>query len=305
MSSGHPQQRPVLALAVRVAAVAMLATLMALVKLLHQDHGVHLGEIMFWRQFITVPLILAFVLYRRQLFRLKTTRVTHHFRRGILGLIGMALTFGSAILLPLAEAQSLQFTAPLFATVLSVFMLKEKVGAWRLSALFMGFAGVLIMTQPGEVSIPALGLICGLGSAFAIAFLSILIKDLNRSEEPITIVFYFAAFTSPFLALALPFVNMTHDGTTWGLIGLMGVCGLVGQMLLTLALRLGPVSSVIVMDYTGLGWSALYGVILFHDYPPAATWVGAPLIVAAGLLIVWREHTLHKATLLSENMADL
>lgn len=301
MSAALPQQRPVLALAVRVAAVAMLATLMALVKLL-SERGVSFVEIMFWRQFITVPVLLVFLATRGQLARLKTARVTHHFRRAILGLMGMAMTFGAAILLPLAEAQSLQFTAPLFATVLSVFMLSEKVGAWRLSALFMGFAGILIITQPGEVTIPPLGLACGLGSAFAIALLSILIKDLNRSELPLTIVFYFAAFTSPLLALGLPFVDMHHDTSTWLLIMAMGLCGLGGQMLLTLALRLGPVSSVIVMDYTGLGWSALYGVWWFHQYPPAATWIGAPLIVVAGLLVVWREHTLHKATLRSENV---
>lgn len=301
MSAAPPQQRPILALGVRIAAVAMLATLMALVKLASQ-RGVAFVEIMFWRQFITVPLLLGFVWMQGSLARLRTARVAHHFRRAFLGLAGMAMTFGSAILLPLAEAQALQFTAPLFATVLSVFMLKERVGPWRLSALFIGFAGILVITKPGQVEIPPLGLAAGLGSAFAIALLSILIKDLNRSEQPLTIVFYFAAFTSPFLALGLPFVDMTHNAGTWALLGLMGICGLVGQLLLTLALRLGPVSSVIVMDYTGLVWSALYGVLLFDQFPPAATWIGAPLIVVAGLLIVWREHALHKEELHSENM---
>ena len=301
MSAAPPQQRPILALGVRIAAVAVLATLMALVKLASQ-RGVAFVEIMFWRQVITVPLLLGFVWMRGSLARLRTTRVVHHFRRAILGLAGMAMTFGSVILLPLAEAQALQFTAPLFATVLSVFMLKERVGPWRLSALFIGFAGILIITQPGQVEIPPLGLAAGLGSAFAIALLSILIKDLNRSEEPLTIVFYFAAFTSPFLALGLPFVDMGHDTGTWVLLGAMGLCGLVGQLLLTLALRLGPVSSVIVMDYTGLVWSALYGVVLFSQFPPAATGIGAPLIVVAGLLIVWREHALHKEELHAENM---
>ncbi|AZI34604.1 hypothetical protein NT2_02_01930 [Caenibius tardaugens NBRC 16725] len=296
-----PQQRPLMALAVRVAAVAMLATMMALVKLV-AARGVSFVEIMFWRQFITVPLIIGFLMMTGALHRLKTARVSHHFRRAFLGLAGMAMTFGAAIMLPLAEAQALQFTAPLFATILSVFMLKERVGAWRLSALMLGFAGILIITQPGDVEIPPLGLVVGLGSAFAIALLSILIKDLNRSEEPLTIVFYFAAFTSPFLALGLPFVDMTHDTTTWALLATLGVCGLAGQILLTLALRLGPVSSVIVMDYTGLVWSTIYGILLFSEFPPAATWIGAPLIVIAGLLIVWREHALHKASSQADNI---
>ena len=80
-----PQQRPVLALAIRIAAVMMLATMMALVKLV-SERGVAFVEIMFWRQFITVPLILGFLLMQGSLFRLKTARVTHHFRRAFLGL---------------------------------------------------------------------------------------------------------------------------------------------------------------------------------------------------------------------------
>lgn len=296
-----PKQRPILALAIRIAAVVMLSTMIALVKLVG-EHGVSMIETMFWRQFITVPILLGFLVSRRSLSRLKTARIKHHFRRGIIGMGGMALTFGSALLLPLAEAQALQFTAPLFATILSVFMLQEKVGPWRLSALIIGFGGILIITRPGEVDIPPLGLAVGLGAAFAVAFLSILVKDLNRSEEPLTIVFYFAAVTSPILALGLPFVMVGHDAATWGLLLLIGVTGFAGQMLLTMSLRFGPVSSVIVMDYSGLVWSTLYGALLFDQFPPAATWVGAPLIVTAGLLIAWREHVQSREEIQTETM---
>lgn len=296
-----PQHRPILALVIRLAAVVMLSTMIALVKLVG-EHGVHLVETMFWRQFITIPVLLGYLASKGSFARLRTTRLQHHFRRGILGMGGMALTFGSALLLPLAEAQALQFTAPLFATILSVFMLKERVGPWRLSALLLGFAGILVITQPGEVDIPMLGLAVGLGSAFAIALLSILVKDLNRSEEPLTIVFYFAAFTSPLLALGLPFFMVPHDALTWTLLMLIGIAGFAGQMLLTLALRLGPVSSVIVMDYSGLVWSTLYGAVLFSQFPPAATWVGAPLIVLAGIVIAWREHVQAKVEIQTQTM---
>ncbi|OCC22703.1 transporter [Croceicoccus estronivorus] len=296
-----PQQRPILALAIRIAAVVMLSTMIAMVKLVG-ERGVHLLETMFWRQFLTVPLLLAFLAMRGSLSRLRTTRVQHHFRRAMIGMTGMAMTFGAALLLPLAEAQALQFTAPLFATILSVFLLHEKVGAWRLSALILGFTGILIITQPGQVDIPLLGLAVGLGSAFAIALLSILVKDLNRSEEPLTIVFYFAAFTSPILALSLPFVSVAHDATTWILLMLMGLCGFAGQILLTMSLRFGSVSSVIVMDYSGLVWSTLYGALLFDQFPPAATWIGAPLIITAGLVIAWREHSQVRATIRAETM---
>ena len=292
--SETPHQRPVLALFIRILAVVLLATLAALVKLCAQ-RGVHLLEIMFWRQFLTIPVVLGFLAANRSFHRLKTNRPSHHVRRAFLGMVGMALNFGAAILLPLAEAQTLQFTAPLFATVLSVVILKEKVGLWRISALIAGFAGILVITSPSNMHIPVTGLAVGLGSAFAIGLMSILLKDLGRSEEPITIVFYFSAFSLPFLAFAMPFVARGHDLETWMLLALLGFTGLVAQFLLTLALRLGSVVSVIVMDYTGLIWATIYGAWLFGQLPPPATWIGAPLIVAAGLTIAWREHTLAKS----------
>ena len=67
----------------------------------------------------------------------------------------------------------------------------------------------------------------------------------------------------------------------------------IGQILLTAALRFGNVSSVIVMDYSSFGWAMLWGWLVFAHLPPAATWIGAPIIVAAGLVIAWREHRLH------------
>jgi drug/metabolite transporter (DMT)-like permease len=110
----------------------------------------------------------------------------------------------------------------------------------------------------------------------------------------VTIVFYFAAFTTPLLALALPFVGTRHDAAEWGLLMGLGATGLLCQLLLTASLRFGSVASVIVMDYSALFWATLYGWLLFATLPPASTWLGAPLIVMAGLIIAWREHRLSR-----------
>jgi len=286
--------RPLLALLIRLGAIAALASMSALIKLASQ-HGIHLLELMFWRQFITLPLLLGWVLLTaRSLQPLKTGRPGTQFLRALYGTIGMTLTFGAVILLPLAEATTFSFTAPIFAVLLSVLLLKEPVGLWRWSAVLAGFAGVLIIAQPGGSHFPLYGALVALGAAFMVALISIQIADLNRTDKPLTIVFYFAAFSAPMTAIALPFVGQAHDTTGWLLIAGIGVTGLIGQLLLTAALRFGSLSSVIVMDYSALFWATLYGYLLFDTLPPGSTWFGAPLIAGAGIVIAWREHHLSR-----------
>lgn len=289
-----PSHHPLLALGLRLLAVVFLSTMTMLVKLAG-ERGVHVFEIMFWRHLVTVPLIAGWLGATGSLAILRTQRFGAHLRRATLGTFGMSLMFGSYMLLPLAEATTLNFTVPLFATILSIIMLHERIGPWRWSALAIGFGGILIITQPGTGHLPLLGTVLGLGAGLMIGLLSILIKDLNRSDRPLAIVFWFAALGAPMMALTLPFVATGHDALTWGLLASIGVVGTMGQLLLTLALRLGEVSSVIVMDYTGLVWATLYGWLIWDHLPPAATWLGAPLIILAGIIIVWREHRLHRS----------
>jgi drug/metabolite transporter (DMT)-like permease len=196
------------------------------------------------------------------------------------------------ILLPLAEATTLNFTVPIWAVLLSILLLKERVGIWRWSAVLLGFAGIVVIAQPGSGHFPLYSTLVGLGAAFMIALISIQIADLNRTDKPLTIVFYFALFTTPLTALGLPLVMTAHDSGEWSLLLGIGAAGIVGQLLLTAALRFGTVASVIVMDYSGLFWATLYGWLLFGVLPPATTWLGAPLIVIAGLVIAWRERRL-------------
>ena len=298
-----PQHRPLLALLIRLGAIAAISTMTALVKLA-SAHGVHLAEIMFWRQGLTIPIILAWVMATGSLAQLKTNRPKTHAVRGIYGMIGMVLNFSAFIMLPLAEATTFGFTAPIFAVILSVILLKEKVGIYRSAAVALGFIGVIVIAQPGSGHIQPLGAAVALGAAFMIALISIQVADLNRTEKPLTIVFWFAAFSTPVAALFLPFVGKAHDGTTWALLAGIGVVGTVAQLLLTAALRYGAVASVIVMDYSSLIWATLYGWLIWDQLPPTATWLGAPMIIAAGLVIAWREHHLHRRRLEAARLAE-
>ena len=287
--------RPLLALGLRLAAVAGLATLTMAVKYT-VDSGVSFPEALFWRQVLTVPILLGWLLWRRELTRLRTGRLPAHFRRAALGAVAMAFTFGAPVLLPLAEAVTLGFTMPLFAVVLSALLLKEAVGPYRWAAVALGFAGVLLIAQP-DGNLPVFGSLVGVGGGFLVALVSIYVRDLTRTDEPLSIVFWFAALSSPLLALFLPFYASAHTAGQWLLLGALGVLGCVGQLLLTASLRFGQVANVIVMDYSALVWACLYGWLIWGDFPASATWLGAPLILAAGIIIVWREHRLGKRPL--------
>lgn len=294
MNATPPERRPLLALLIRLGAIAALATMSALIKYADQE-GVHLVEILFWRQFICLPILIGWVLlWGPGLASLATKRPGSHAMRGIYGLVGMVLNFSAVIMLPLAEATTMNFTAPLWAVILSTIILKDRPGIWRWSSVIIGFIGVLLIARPGSGTIPLAGAAVALGGAFMIALISIQIADLNRTEKPLTIVFWFAAVSAPICALGLPFYGSAHSPQILLLILAIGVTGTVGQLLLTAALRFGEVSSVIVMDYSSLFWATLYGILLFGVLPTPGTWIGAPLIVLAGLIITWREHYLSR-----------
>jgi drug/metabolite transporter (DMT)-like permease len=290
-NSEHPYHRPLLAVSLRLCSACVLAALLACVKLA-SDSGIHLAEIMFWRQLPTIPILFAWFALRGRLDILKTKRTASHARRSLFGLIGMALNFGAATLLPLAVATTLNYSSAIFAVLLSALVLREHVGPWRWSAVALGFAGVFIIAHPWGNELPLLGAAIALGAAFMIALISVQLRDLGRTEHPLTIVFYFSLFTVPLLGLALPFVYQEHTQQQWLILLASGVIGLMGQALLTAALRYGAVASVIVMDYTGLVWATLLGWLVFSNIPPATTWIGAPMVIVAGILIAWREHRL-------------
>lgn len=288
-----PEQKPLFALVLRLGAALVLSLMLVFVKLLGES-GVHLAEILFWRQAVTIPVLGGWLFFTGSMVLLKTNRLALHGKRAAVGLVGMSLNFGGVMLLPLAEATTFNFTSAIWAVILSAILLREKVGPYRWAAVMLGFAGVIVIAQPGGGNIPLIGAMVSLSAAFMIALISIQVRDLGKTENPLTIVFYFSAFTTPVLALALPFVAQGHTTEQWLLLGGLALFGILGQFLLTAALRYGAVASVIVMDYSALIWATVFGWGVFDQLPPAATWIGAPLIIAAGITIAWREHHLGK-----------
>ncbi len=298
----NSSDRPLLALLMRLAGIAGFAVMAAMIKLASES-GIHLAELLFWRQLVSLPILLGWAMIAGGIGQLATSRPKAHAVRAIYGVTGMILNFGGVILLPLAEATTLGFTGPMFAVVLSILLLKESVGIWRWGAVLAGFLGILVIAQPGGGALPLYGAAVALGGAFMIALISIQIRDLSRTETPMVIVFWFSAIS---VVVTFPFMlwmSQPHTAQEWMLIVGIGVAGTWGQVLVTMALRFGKVSSVIVMDYSSIIWATLLGWLIFANLPPATTWIGAVLVVSAGLTISWREHYLARRKFVDQRQA--
>jgi drug/metabolite transporter (DMT)-like permease len=284
-------QRPLAAALLRLLTALLLATMFAAVKLAG-ERGVHVVESLFYRQIGSVVCATALVLAGPGLASLRTRRVGAHIGRMALGLTSMALNFLAILLLPLAEVTAIGFTVPIFATILAALVLGEATGRWRWGAVVAGFIGVLLIVHPGEGGVPLTGAAVALVGAGMTAAVTIVIRRLGATERASTTVFWFAASSLLPLGLLMLHFGHAHDGTTFALLAGMALVGGLAQLTLTASLRLAPVALVMPMDYTSLLWATLLGSLLFAELPSASVWVGAPVIILSGLVIVWREHHL-------------
>lgn len=282
-------ERPLTAIGLRVVAMVFLAAMFALGKLV-SARGVALVELLFYRQALALPLILAWVAFTDGLSTVHTNRLGAHISRTALGLSGMVLNFGSYLLLPLTEATAIGFTMPIFATLLSALLLRESTGVHRWSAILLGFAGILVMIRPDGAHFPMLGLTVAISAAIMTACISLVLRDLGKTEKTGVIVFWFTVLSIPPLGLLMLFFGKVHDATTWALLLGLGLTGGIAQLCMTGALSRAPVSVVLPMDYSTIIWSTLLGLLIWGEWPMPTTWIGATLIIASGLYIAWREH---------------
>lgn len=285
-------------IALRLLAMASLSGMYAMVKLVDAA-GVHIVESLFWRQAVIMPLLALWALTHGGLSMFRTQRLGVHARRAAMGLTGMVFNFGGMIYLPMAEATTINLSVPIFAVIFAALFLHEPTGRARWSAVVAGFIGVVIVLNPTSMLAGGLsgdhgiGTLIALGGAIMTALVTIQVRDLGRTESATAIVFWFSLFSLIPLGLLLPFFVTAHSAGVWALLIGLGLLGAVAQMSLTGALRLAPVAVVTPMDYSSLLWSIACGWWLFGTTPADTTWLGAPLIIASGLFIAWREHRRH------------
>jgi len=283
----------------RIAATTSFAFMAAMIKLGH-DAGITLPELAFYRFAFGLPPLLAWILLTRNYGAWRTKRPGSHLLRSVLGLATLILGFSALAYLPLAEATTLSFVAPLFAVMLSALILGENVGRYRWSAVALGLVGVMIVMQPSGESLPLIGLVLALLAALGVAGVTITLRDLGRTESTPTMVLWFSGFSILLAGALMPFFAETHDVREWAILAALGLAGGVGQLFLTSSLRYAPVAVVVPFDYVQLLWAVLLGWLIWNNHPQPTSWAGAAIIVGSGLFTVWREHRLGRDRLRPE-----
>ena len=296
MGGGKSTDRPAephvaFGMGLRLISALSLALMFAGVKWVGQ-RGTGVVETLFYRQIGTVVCAAAFVAIGPGFASLRTKRFGAHAMRMAIGVVAMLLNFLMVTLLPLAEATAIGFSVPIFATLLAATVLGEPTGRWRWGAVLVGFLGVLVIVQPGSGHISAYGGLVAIGACLSTACATIAIRHLGATEAVATTVFWFGLTSLVTLGLAMPLVAHAHDAATFAAIAGLSLAGGIAQLALTGSLRLAPVALVMPMDYSTLLWASLLGWLLFEQLPSPWTWLGAPIVIAAGLVILWREQRL-------------
>lgn len=280
-----------LGIVLRLGAATSFAVMAAMIKLGYEA-GAHTVELVFYRFAFGLPPLLLWILWSRNFTAWRTGRPGAHLLRAAIGLSTMVVAFSALAYLPLAEATTISFAAPLFAVILSAVLLRESVGFHRWGAVTAGLAGVFIVMQPGGGALAPLGLGLALLAAFGVACVNITIRQIGKTEGPQTTVLWFTATSMILVGALLPAFDQPHDGRTWAILAAIGLSGGLGQLFLTASLRFAPVSVIVPFDYTQLLWAVLLGWLLWGTKAPPTTWAGAAVIVASGLYTGYREHRL-------------
>lgn len=289
--NSRPAEHRLKGIGFRVLAAIFFATMFAIGKLASQ-HGVVALELIFYRSLFALPVVLVWIMPGPGIAGLKTRRPGAHLLRAAIGLTGMTLTFQAVIMLPLAEATTIGFASPLFATLLSALILSERVARHRWTAIAVGFVGIVIVMQPGGHAVPVAGVAVALCGAVATAAVTITVRQLGATESPAAIVFWFMILGTIVMGMFLPFVGTAHPPAVWLLLALIGLAGGLGQLFMTVSLRLAPVSVLAPFDYVQLFAAVVFGWLFWSDAPVWSTVAGAALIAGSGLYTVYREHRL-------------
>jgi drug/metabolite transporter (DMT)-like permease len=250
-------------------------------------------QIVFFRNFFALLFMLPW-LARAGTAGLRTDRLGFHALRSGIGLVAMVCWFYSVSLLPLAQAVSLNYTVPLFATVGAALVLGETVRARRWTATIVGFLGVLAIVRPGfqevswAMSLPIL-------AAIFMATAALLIKSLSNTENPNAMVFYMNLFLTPMSLVPALFVWVWPSWEVLGLMALVGGLATGAHLMLTRAYAKADASAVIPFHYMQLPFVALLAFVAFGEVPALWTLLGAAVIAGAAIYITHREAKVAKA----------
>lgn len=264
---------------------ALIAIMDAVVKLLSTS----LGTLQItWGRYVTQAIVLFLVISPRQsLLRLRTRKLPLHlFRVGLL-LASTVFFFGALRTMSLAEANTISFTTPLLITVLSGLILGEVVGARRWIAVVTGFAGVLLVVQPGSgvigwaAALPLIAAVCS-------ALYHVTTRLLARTEDPANTLYFVALVGSLGLSMMVPFFWAPLNAQLLLAMIAVGALGTLGHFFLIRAFQIVPAATLSPFLYVYLLWATVLGWLIFGDVPGPATLLGAAIILCSGLYVYRR-----------------
>ena len=246
------------------------------------------GEVLFFRGFFGL-LPTYFLIPKNKLKTFYTTkRSKEHLFRCLMGLMALIAIVVALRELPLAVVVSLSYAAPLFITVLSIFLLSEKVGIFRWLAVLIGFIGVIIIAEPGFKGMNYLYFL-PLIFCIGMAFVTITIRKLSTTE-PIWLISIFFTITISIAGLAtIPMGWVMPNFQDFVLLALIGVTGGSANLFLTQSYKLSEVSLVAPLKYLALIFAIIFGYLIWNEIPTIKTLIGASLVIFASLIIFKRE----------------
>ena len=247
----------------------------------------HPFQLAFFRNFFGLAALVAWQSGSGPGF-LKTRRLRLHLGRGLFNLLAMLAFYSAVFITPMASIAALNFTSPLFASLLAILVLKEPFRLRRLVVIAIGMAGAAIILRPGIQGIgwgPPLILLSAMMWAVSLIF----IKALSRTDSSLTIATYMVIVTTPFSLLAAVPVWQWPGGEQLFWMLLVGLLGSAGQICLAQAFKMAEASSVLPFDFLQLIWAALLGFLVFGEVPDRWVWVGGTLIFLSSTTLALKE----------------
>lgn len=254
----------------------------------HLAAEIHPFEIAFFRALVNLLLMLPYVMRTGPAAVFRVGGQGIYALRGVIGLVFLMSYFSGAAMIPVASSQALIFTSPLFAAVLAVLLLGERMRSRRTVALVAGFAGAIIILRPGvaELSIGA-GLV--LIGSLANATSNVIVKHKTRTDAPDTVVFFLVLYVTPMILVPALFVWLwpTLEQLLWMIA--IGVAATLNQMFLSRAFAAADATAVLPFDFARLPFAALIGFLVFTELPDMWIWAGGAVIFTASIYLAHRE----------------
>ena len=249
------------------------------------------GQVLFFRGFCGIIPILFLIPRDRFLDFYKTTRPLLHFKRCLSGLIALVAIFIALRNLPLATVVSITFAAPIFTTIFSIFLLKEKVGLYRWLAVLVGFVGIIVITEPGFSSLNFY-YIYPIIFCLGLSYVAIAIRKLSTTE-PVWLISFFFSFSIAILGLLSLFQGWVMPNfLDLFLLSMVGILGGLANLWLSQSYKYSEVSLVTPLKYLALVFAIIFGYFIWSEVPTMKTLMGALLVILSSFIIFRRELTL-------------